>query len=307
LLHRQRTPCPNPRNPRPLKQRYPWVKTKEDSVTIAIGMPYDFGVLLCADTQHETYTLKTHGPKVGSFDCPGGIVGYAMAGHGPFAKSAIKKCEKRLKQRTTESIAELLEQELETEYRRNVFQHPSQATDHSLAYWFLLSVWSNDDGLKLYSTWQTSMTEVDGLECIGIGQDLAQYIIKPSYYPRMTEREVMILTAYALARVKEFVPGCGGHSQVLLMSNQDGSIRRSRPDVMQQQERRLLDCDRQMRTLLLAATNLEIQESQFEGCVGSFNGSVRLLRRECQAEKEFHDRVRNEARLGAGPGNPTTI
>jgi 20S proteasome alpha/beta subunit len=259
-------------------------------MTIAIGMVYNFGVLLCADTQHETYTLKTHGPKVGSFPCPGGIVAYAMAGHWPFAKAAVQKCEKELKKRPKESIPDVLEEVLEREFRKQVFQHPSATSDHSLQYWFVLSTWSADDGLKLYTTWQTSFHEVEGLECIGVGQDVAQYIIKPSYYPRMSEQEALIVSTYALARAKEFVPGCGGHSQVLLMNQQDGSIRRPRPDTIQHHEKRLVDCDLQMRNLLLAATNLDLNENDFEGSLAAFNGSVRLLRRECQREKEFDER-----------------
>lgn len=275
-------------------------------MTIAIGMRYDFGVLLCADSQFSTNSLKTNDLKVDSFQCPnGGTVAYAMAGNAPFAKSAMQKSKtKLLKNVDGKPVAEVLEEELETQYNRHILKNPSQAQDYNLQYWFLLAVWEPSVGLKFYATSQTSMSEVEGgLECIGIGQDLAQYIIKPSYYPRMTEREVSILSAYALARAKEFVPYCGGPSQVLLMSNQDGKVKRPKPDTVALQERRLVDCDRQMRALLLRATNVGIEEMEFESSLASFGGSVRILRRECQAEKEFQDRVRYEARLAGAPGN----
>jgi hypothetical protein len=217
-----------------------------------------------------------------------------MAGHAHFARTAIQKCEQALKVSGL-SIQETIESVLEEQYRRSVFGHPLCSTDHSLAYWFLISIWSETTGLKLFSTCETSLNEVQDSECLGVGQNVAQHIIKPSYYPRMTEREVVILATYALELAKEFVPGCGGESQLLFIGN-DGSIKRHRPEAIEREQRRLKDCDRAMRTLLLAATNLDFRESQFEGCIASFGGSVRKLRRECQREKDFENRMDDDAR-----------
>src|SRR5579872_622042 len=171
---------------RPLMRRYPWVKLKEKRrMTIAIGMLYNFGALLCADTQHETYTIKTHESKLGDFKFPGGRLAYALAGNSRFAKSAMQKCEKELVARKQIPAIRTIEKVLDKEFRRNVLRHPAYATDPSIPYWILMSLWTQDDGLKLYLAWETSVQEVDGFECIGAGQDLAQYIIYPSYYRRL--------------------------------------------------------------------------------------------------------------------------
>src|SRR5271166_5973796 len=50
--------------PQPIKQRYPRVLPKENPMTIAIGMLYDKGVLICVDSLVTTGTLGTHQSKI---------------------------------------------------------------------------------------------------------------------------------------------------------------------------------------------------------------------------------------------------
>jgi 20S proteasome alpha/beta subunit len=269
-------------------------------MTIAAGMLYNGGVLLCADTQFETSTAKSQDPKVGSFEFPSGKVAYAMAGNGPFAKAAIQKCNRRLQRPITNSIEEALESVHEKEYRRHVLQHPSHAYDVTLHYWLLLAVWVQGHSPILYSTSGTAMLEVDGEECLGVGQDIAQYIIKPSYYQRMSEGEALILSTHALACAKRFAPSCGGPSQVLLMRN-DGSIDSPKPDSLERREKRLAECDKDMRTLLLKATDLSLEYGQYENLLSGFTGEMRRLRKACQAEKDFVDRRREEAEQRGSP------
>lgn len=66
-------------------------------MTIAAAMVYDNGILLCADTQQEAGAMKIHGSKLGEFSCPGGRIGYVIAGNSRFALSAIQKAAKSIR------------------------------------------------------------------------------------------------------------------------------------------------------------------------------------------------------------------
>jgi hypothetical protein len=90
-------------------------------MTIVAGFLHRDGVLICADTQQESWVMKMHAPKVGHFDCYGGKVAYAFSGHSAFAESAIQKCERKLKSTNSGDLQVILERLLDREYRRVVF------------------------------------------------------------------------------------------------------------------------------------------------------------------------------------------
>jgi len=103
-------------------------------MTIAAGFLHSGGVLLCADTQHEAGAMRVHAAKIGTFDCPGGKVGFAFAGNSAFAISVIQKCSKKLRSVPPEETLEELDNLLAEEYRRLAFDHPNHATDWTLQY-----------------------------------------------------------------------------------------------------------------------------------------------------------------------------
>ena len=51
------------------------------------------------------------------------------------------------------------------------------------------------------------MHEVSGHECIGVGQELANYIMGPAVNQKRTERDAMLMSSYMLEKVKNHVPG----------------------------------------------------------------------------------------------------
>ena len=94
-------------------------------MTIAAGFVCKDGVILCADTEHTGWPSKFHESKLDHFEIPAGKIAFALAGNRSFAWCAIQKCRERLRSVAPQSVANELEQILETEYRRNVFGHPS--------------------------------------------------------------------------------------------------------------------------------------------------------------------------------------
>src|SRR5580704_18025225 len=79
-----------------LVQRYPRRLPRRKCMTIAAGFVHRGGVLLCADTQHETATMKSHASKLHQVDYWDGHIAFAYAGNSAFALTTIEKCSKRI-------------------------------------------------------------------------------------------------------------------------------------------------------------------------------------------------------------------
>ncbi|MGA8598522.1 MAG: hypothetical protein WB676_27710 [Bryobacteraceae bacterium] len=248
-------------------------------MTIAAGFVYDDGVLLFADTQVEALAMKTHERKVGSFSCPGGQIGYAMAGNASQATSAMQKCAKRIKKVRPEEVIEKMEEALDDEYRRVVFSHPTYGTDWNLGYWFLISYWSaSERRTHLFVTQEHTLKRVDDRrECIGIGRDLAHYLLTLSAHDSMDERRALMLATYVLTKVKDHVPGCGGTSHLLVMRN-DGFVYLANPFPFEQVARQSAPYEWSTRHLLVSTVNAELTDSEFEEAIDSVAANARHLR-----------------------------
>ncbi len=188
-------------------------------MTIAVGVLCQDGVLLCADTEHTGWTSKSHDSKLEDFEVKNGKVCFALSGNSSLAWSAIEKCKRHLHGQPSNNLLDNIEDILDKEYRRNVLSHPDYS---NLDYQFLIALWRENDGIELYSTTMTALRRVRGFECIGIGAELASYLIRPGYNSPFL-KDAVALTAYVLACVKENISGCGGMS-VYRMIRKDGEI-----------------------------------------------------------------------------------
>jgi 20S proteasome alpha/beta subunit len=190
-------------------------------MTIAAGFVHKDGVLLCSDTQQEGGAIKIHSPKIGVFNCPGGKLGFALAGNVRFAISTIQTCAQQLRQTEASNTISVLEAVLDREYRRLVYQHPDYGKDESIPYWLLISFWSSQSNTtSLFMTeGHALVSSFESFQAIGSGFELATVLARPFIYDEMKEEESLILAAYVLARVKDNVPGCGGDSQFVSMKN----------------------------------------------------------------------------------------
>ena len=188
-------------------------------MTIAAGFLCSDGVLLCADTEHTGWAAKSHHSKVDHFEVPGGKVCFALSGASALAWSALQKCRKQLQATPSSDLPADIESTLDAEYRRNVLGHPNYA---NLDYSLLVGVWTANERPRLYFTTATAMTEVKEFQCLGIGAELASYMIRPGFQG-LTLRSATALAAYTLGSVKDSITGCGGMSIYVLLRN-DGSI-----------------------------------------------------------------------------------
>lgn len=207
---------------RPLKQPgvYPSVRQKK-SMTIAAALPYENGILLCAESEHTGFAMKFNAPKIGYFSAPCGPLIYTYAGNSEFAAAAVQKCAAAVVAvKDPDKLSGVLEKAHSVYYRKMVSLDPADA---SAAYWLLLCYRDARGKLLLWKTHESSIRRATGFCALGIGLELATYLVRPTYDAGLSEINAVHLAAYMLDRVKSHVPGCGGPSQFVLMRN-DGSV-----------------------------------------------------------------------------------
>jgi hypothetical protein len=248
-------------------------------MTIAAGFLCQDGMLFCADTEHQTWAMKTHSPKIGYFDCPGGRIGYSFAGNSDFALAAIQKCERVLKSVPPNETVVELEKCLDRQYRKAVLSRPDYS-DQNLAYRFMIGISNPLAPMRLYSTYETSITNVqDNFRCLGIGEYLAHYLIGSTFSPMITEQRLVSLAAFALGVVKNNVPGCGGESQFLMLRN-DGNTEFLDPSVIRMIEQYSFGFEEYSRALLLAITDPSVCNEDFNHALDTFNRQVVKVQKE---------------------------
>jgi hypothetical protein len=263
-------------------------------MTIAAGFLCRDGIVLCADTEQQAWAMKLHGSKMGDFECANGDkVCYAYAGNTAFALSAVQKCQNRLQStRITNTIVEI-ESILDREYRRNVLKHPDHATDGTLPYHLLLALWKRDDKkAKLYVTAQTSIHQSQNYECIGIGDSLGHYLIRPMFNRGMKDREALNMAAYALAMVKDYVPGCGGLSvfKILKDDGRIGTVTSAFDGTFDLIEKYAKSYDYMARRFLMMMVDPTLEDEHFEMNVQMYlNSDMMRSRREWSTA--FNDRL----------------
>jgi hypothetical protein len=129
---------------------------------------------------------------------------------------------------------------------------------------------------------------------IGAGQSIAQYIIEPLAYPRMSvmsTKHVILLADHMLHQVKRFVPSCGGASQFQWMGY-DGAFH---PSANQMYERELYSNTfrRIAADLFYAAADLDKKDRLVSLGLELTDKRIREIRKEQRSE------VERRAKLGS--------
>lgn len=234
---------PFPKRPRDLSvQPKPPLREKDIRrglhMTIAIGYKFKEGVLFCADTRLTNGSSKQHGQKLFKYSIDAGThpptrAAFAISGNVPYARMAIDKCVTALRtipvdDRTHVHAKEKIEETLLVFYRDHIYRHPnyrSGVPDFEL----LIAYWSHVNGLGFFYTHETTVNSADIHKCLGMGADLAEYLIRATYKdPEISSRKPILKTlvslmAHVLHVVKENVENCGG-SSTFLVFGVDGKI-----------------------------------------------------------------------------------
>ena len=240
-------------------------------MTIAAGFIYKGGVLLCSDTQMQSGAALTHGPKIGLFDFVGGKMAVTFSGNVRSAEVTIQKLAKVLRRlRGGEDLISEFESVLDIEYARLVYRHPEygKPNEYDLHYSLVFAVWFEElESTHLFETDQARIVSVNTpCRCIGVGRDLADYLVAPLADTGLTEGETLVLAAYMLGQVKAGVKGCGGWSHFRALRH-DGTSNLYQDKLLDIVEKVGSEYDIDARRLLFAMTK---GSAEFEAQLGKF-------------------------------------
>jgi hypothetical protein len=246
-------------------------------MTIAAGFIHSEGVLLASDTLHEGPGYKFYDPKLRHCNCPAGKVAFAYAGNTRAALAAIRKHDRAL-EGFSGSIGTKLERLHTYEYTQKILNDPAQAYDSNFHYDLLIAVRPKGRPVELYLTSRLSFTPVNTFECIGIGEALARYIIRPVFSTGMEQSTVVHIAAYALAAVKDNVQGCGGSTRMLSIHH-DGTLQDfyAEPSIGHI-ERSYPAFDFLSRKLFFAHLNTAASAEDFDRNLQNFSAELRGMR-----------------------------
>ena len=265
-------------------------------MTIAAGFCYRGGVLLCADTEQTGWAMKLYAAKIFNFDYPGGKIGFAYAGNTGLAISAIQKCQRRLMTTDGNDVFTEVERVVDREYRKNVLSHPD-SSQAGLDYQLLVSISPHMGNATLWTTLRTAIRQVNTYECIGVGEHLAHYLLRPDFSAGMDERQLLVLATYMLASVKTFVPNCGGISHFLWLRNggmtgetySTAAVGLEPKTSTEWLEKHARVYDMYARNILFQLANPDISDADFESNLKMFGGKVAELRRNFRESNLVHE------------------
>jgi hypothetical protein len=135
----------------------------------------------------------------------------------------------------------------------------------ALIYSLLLALWTKGGGTQLFFTTATALTEVNQFQCLGVGAELATYLIRPGFLSPSL-KQASSLAAYTLACVKEGIRGCGGMSVYLLLRKDgtSGVLTSEHDGPTKEIERYARVYDFMMRRLLLWMADMQGEDIYFE-------------------------------------------
>jgi 20S proteasome alpha/beta subunit len=225
--------------PRPLLPSKPKRLSRSVRVTIAAGFQFDEGVLICADTKHTAgmnlYETKLFAKSYGS----GAKSIFAIAGASRFARMAVSDCGKalsKLKAPEKSDLEDAVKETLIKVHQEHIFPHPDRGVVGGPDFNLVVALSSAIDGLGLYSTDGTALDPVATYDCLGSGDYLGHYIIRPRYRSGMSIGEVFALATTALQRIKAYDQNCGGYSEVSVLTRSGELSDVERFDISQSEE-----------------------------------------------------------------------
>lgn len=197
-------------------------------MTIAIGFNCKDALLICTDTQMTVSGIaKLHGSKIFREEYSNGSrSAIAIAGTVSYARMAMQHVEQRIRDisvenATVQKIRTEIENEVYGMHKKYIWRDPDR---YSLSFQLLVAIWSPvDRRAVLFWTETATVSELHGYTPIGVGGDLAHYIIRPRYSPDLTEAEIRPIAVDAIAKAKDWVDGCGGFTEMICLSR-DGVL-----------------------------------------------------------------------------------
>ena len=196
-------------------------------MTIAIGIMATDGIIMGADSEESTPSLKSSQQKMlpiflgvntgNNPDPPAGVVVITGAGDGGYIEAATEEltdvfCDPSLHGR---ALQRALRERLKVFYRDHVIPFATFPEEDRPAIQLLMGV-QKRHGHDLLITDKSTIRSVRPYGTVGIGGYFAKIILDALWKPAPA-KEMSLLAVYVLMMVKDHIPHCGKFSSVMTL------------------------------------------------------------------------------------------
>jgi 20S proteasome alpha/beta subunit len=275
---------------RPKFRRLP----KENLMTIAAGFICTDGIVLCADTQEVIYSYaKVNTEKMRQLETPAYNVVFTGAGDTGLLETTIQLMEQALldkKPSHDREIEKVLRDSLLETFSRHVAPYANFPQEDRPTADILIGI-QYPTSTSLYRAYGTSFLQVTEPQCIGSGVVLGKSLIAQLFDSSMTIGRGWLIALYVLNQAKTWVDGCGGNTDILLLSAHNKGITRIPTTEVEDLESHFKQFDAFVRPLFMAVADRNVPHEKYEQLVKRFRLDMLGLRGKFMEYEEFFRRL----------------
>ncbi len=279
-------------------------------MTIAAGFHCTDGLVLCADTQETIYSYaKVNTQKMIRIETPFYNMVFTGAGEGALIDMTVQLMDQALTEQKPNGawkIEQVLRESLVDTFNRHISPWSQFPAGERPTTPDLLIGLQFPASTTLYRARGTTFTRVYEPQCIGSGIVLAKSLIAKLFDYKMSIAQGWLIALYVLYQAKTWVDGCGGNSDILLLSNRDRKITRIPTTEVTEMEQHFADFDIHLRPLFLSAADRNISQAQFNEGMTQFSLNMLGLRGKFMEFEEFARHLSELTGIAIPPGEEAT-
>jgi hypothetical protein len=260
-------------------------------MTIAAGFPCSDGLVLCADTQEtiigyaKVDTQKMTQLKTGLHNLV-----FTGAGDSGLIDMTIQLMSEALILKEPHGllgVEEVLRESIVEIFNRHLAPWSQFAEADRPIFPDLLIGLQQSAATFLYRASGTTLRRVYEAQCVGTGVVLGRSLIAKLFNSAVSIAHGWLIALYVLYQAKTWVDGCGGNSDILLLSNRDLKITRIPTADVTEMEQHFADFDVHLRPMFLSAADRNISQAQFNEGMKQFSLNMLGLRAKFMEFEEF--------------------
>lgn len=186
-------------------------------------------------------------------------------------------------------IENLLRQSLSEIFKKYIGPYsvfPEGDRDRPMIPDFLIGI-QMESATLLYKANGTKLRRLHEGDCVGTGLVLGKSMIARLLRSEMTLTQTGLIAVYLLHQVKRWVDGCGGKSDILLLSNTGRKIVRMPTNDIENLEKHFDEFDRFMLPVMIAAADGTVSHADYEKAVQDFKINIFTLRGKFMEMEQF--------------------
>ncbi len=267
-------------------------------MTIVAGFRVQDGVLLCADTMYSGL-MKIHQQKIFPVTFadaePKEHFAFALSGSEAYGKMAIDECTEALhdlgsKGRTLRNVKSTLRKTIKHINDSYIYSRPEHERT-SLEFQFVIAAFlPKGGGAQLFSTQGSAVNLEADYACIGTGDYLGHYLIRPIFSRMLNMNGVALLATQVLAAAKSYDVNCGGLSTLTIITSQ-GELKPLFDYPFYAIETFASQYDNFTRSLLFQVTDSGLADEAFERSLNMFSDSIKRMRESWKRSADMYERA----------------